>query len=475
MTQPYYEGAGLVLHHGDCRDVLASLPECSVDAIVTDPPYGIGFMAKGWDTFNPEYIAARKPRGLIPGRTDVRDGAAWAAGAYDRSLEGNRGFQLWCETWAVEALRVLKPGGHMLVCGSPRTYHRMACGIEDAGFEIRDCLQWLFGSGFPKSLNLHGEWEGWGTALKPAYEPIVMARKPLVGTVAGNVAAYGVGGLNIDGCRIEHASEADRKKAIPGGRITSKSRHVGAEPDAGNNEDRIEFEPSAFKRYNAEGSTDLAALPGVRGGDPLGRWPANVLLDAEAAAALDAQAPATGAYAPVRGTEPTKAVFSGLVYGSQKNRQEAPYYGDIGGASRFFYTAKTSRAEREFGLEDLHPTRRSDGREKDIENPRLRTNTRRNDHPTVKPVDLMRWLCRLVTPPGGTICDPFLGSGSTGMAALDEGFRFIGIDLEAHYLDIARRRITRRHVLEPLPQRENGQGALPMAVLSDLASPVEKR
>lgn len=417
----------VTLLHGDCRERMAELPECSVDAIVTDPPYGIGFMAKGWDTFSPEYIAVQRPRGPIPGRVDVRDGHAWAAGAYDRSLAGNRTFQAWCESWCVEALRVLKPGGHMLVCGSPRTYHRMASGIEDAGFEIRDCLQWLFGSGFPKSLNLHGEWEGWGTALKPAYEPIVLARKPLVGTVAGNVAAHGTGGLNIDGCRI---GDADTRNLKAGGSNDFPHEDDGWDPKP------------------------------VLVGSASGRWPANVLLDDEAARLLDNMTGDLTAGGTLSGNEPSKPFDGPDIYGTMDGRREWESYADRGGASRFFYTSKTSRAEREFGLDDLEPTRRSDGRDKDIENPRLRTNTRRNDHPTVKPVDLMRWLCRLVTPPGGTILDPFLGSGSTGMAALDEGFRFIGIDLEAHYLDIARRRITRRHVMEPMPTRESGQGAL---------------
>lgn len=418
--RPYYEDArhGIVLYQGDCRDVMAALPECSVDAIVTDPPYGIHFMAKSWDQFG-------GPLGRDHQLGRERSGSMHA-GEYDYSQ--NQAFQAWTESWASEALRILKPGGHMLVCGSPRTYHRMASGIEDAGFGIRDCLQWLFGSGFPKSLNLHGEWEGWGTALKPAFEPIVLARKPLVGTVAGNVAAYGTGGLNIDGCRIE------------GGERALKERRKDASLD---------------ETRNTYGS----GLNGSRhaGHTVAGRWPANVMLDGDAAVLLDAQSgetlsPPVGS---LGGGSATHAVFGDFAGLRHENG-----FGDRGGASRFFYIAKTSRGEREFGLDDLEVTRRSDGRDKDIENPRQRTNARRNDHPTVKPVDLMRWLCRLITPPGGTILDPFLGSGSTGMAALDEGFRVIGIDLEAHYLDIAQRRITRRHLIEPLPPRESGQGAL---------------
>ena len=197
------------------------------------------------------------------------------------------------------------------------------------------------------------QWDGWGTALKPAYEPIVLARKPLVGTVAANVQQHDTGALNIDGCLINT---------------------VGDEDD---------------------------------------RWPANLILDGEGASLLDTQA------------------------------------GD--NRSRFFYTAKSSRSEREAGLEGFAPERRSDGRAKDIENPRLRTSTRRNDHPTVKPIDLMRYLCRLITPPGGLVLDPFCGSGSTGMAALDEGFRFIGVDLDAHYAELANARISHRHTYKAEP------------------------
>lgn len=429
MISPYYEKDGLTLLHGDCREVMATFDENSIDAIVTDPPYGIGFMGREWDTFSPEYIAAQSPRGPMPGRTDVRTGAAWAAGAYDRSVVANRRFQGWCEDWGREAFRVLKPGGHAVVFGSPRTYHRLASGLEDAGFEIRDCLQWLFGSGFPKSLNLHGEWEGWGTALKPAYEPVVLARKPLTGTVAGNVAQWGTGGLNIDATRIGSAGGCE--STTPGfdaGTVSALGGHL-----------------------NSQRSPVVAGL---------GRWPANVILDDEAARLLDAMSGNVKAGGSLSGSEPCKPFDGPDIYGVMDGRREWDSYADRGGASRFFYTAKTSRAEREFGLDDLEPTRRSDGRERDIENPRLRTNERRNDHPTVKPVDLMRWLCRLITPPGGIVLDPFLGSGSTGMAALDEGFRFIGIDLEAHYIEIAKRRIARRHAIEPLPQRDEGQAVL---------------
>lgn len=426
------EVTALELYHGDCREIMASWPEASIDAIVTDPPYGLGFMGKEWDTFNPEAVARNaekrarqkpipaggrngdKPRGRVAG--------AWAAGRYDRSRPANQGFQDWFTDWAVEALRLLKPGGHLVAFGGPRTYHRLACAIEDAGFEIRDCLMWIFGSGFPKSLNLHGEYEGWGTALKPAYEPIVLARKPLSGTVAGNVEAYGTGALNIEASRI------DTTESRGGGAYSGGARHDGTD---------------AWRYRNGEAGEYK---------QPVGRWPANVLLDEEAAALLDAQSGNRGAGGDLSGRELSKPFAGPDIYGVMDGWREWDGYRDSGGASRFFYTAKASRTEREAMLEDMEPTRRSDGREKDIENPRLRTNARRNDHPTVKPVDLMRWLCKLITPPGGLILEPFMGSGSTGMAALDAGFRFRGIDQDEHYVDLARRRIEGRHVFAAPPE-----------------------
>lgn len=444
------DGDAFQLETGDCRDLMAQMPESSVDAIVTDPPYGIGFMGKAWDRPTIDAGASdREERGpsaarLATGRKTSGFVPSDYAGAYDFSAKGNHAFQVWCESWASEAIRVLKPGGHMLVCGSPRTYHRLTCGLEDAGFEIRDCLQWLFGSGFPKSLdvvraidtaagavcaidgpNPSDEWEGWGTALKPAYEPVVLARKPLQGTVAGNIAQYGVGGLNIDATRI---GTADDRSRPPG-------RNVGT----------------------VLSNSTLAIRANVSESHPLGRWPANVLLDAEAARLLDAMSGPRTAGGNLNGDEPSKPLGGQDIYGDMTGRHEWASYADLGGASRFFYTAKSSRREREFGLDDLDPIRRSDGRDKDIENPRLRATARRNDHPTVKPVELMGWLCRLITPPGGLVLDPFLGSGSTGMAALDEGFRFMGIDLDAHYIEIARRRIARRHLLEPFPQAPTDQ------------------
>jgi site-specific DNA-methyltransferase (adenine-specific) len=335
------------------------------------------------------------------------------------------------EVWR-QALRVLRPGGYLLAFGGTRTFHRLGVAIEDAGWEYRDTLSWLYGSGFPKSLDVSkaidapatpeaAEWEGWGTALKPAWEPIILARKPFKGTVASNVLAHGTGALNIDATRIagDNPSIARRQ-----GAINHLSTRSAAEAEA---EGRIESRQSP-ESFRAE-----------RAGEALGRWPANVALDEEAAALLDAQSGErpTG---DLRGNR-TWEGFAPGEDGGERTRMLMTRLGDSGGASRFYYTAKASRAERERGLEDMPEIRRSDGREKDIENPRLRTSSRKNDHPTVKPIALMRWLVRMVTPPEGVVLDPFMGSGSTGIAVREEGFRFVGIDIDAHYCEIAKRRI----------------------------------
>lgn len=446
----------VALVQGDCLDVLRQLEADSVDAVVTDPPYGLSFMGKAWDYDVPK-----------------------------------------AEVWR-EVLRVLKPGGHLLSFFGSRTFHRGVVQIEDAGFEIRDSLMWLYGTGFPKSLNVSkaideaggtpteaqarnlkarrelagmtreqvaervgctpssirdweegrarargrpiewivpsaeyrakldallgysadarqieggsddrrgdgtvvglghsgilrsgghtpeaAQWEGWGTALKPAHEPICLARKPLIGTVAANVLKHGTGGLNIDGCRIGSGEARTLNSYASKGAQGSISR--GAEGGHAGDE------------YTTRTVTE-------------GRWPANVCLDEEAAALLDAQS----------------------------------------SASRFFYVAKASRAERDLGCEALpaksggEATDREDG-SKGTENPRAgagRTGGAKNYHPTVKPIALMRWLVRLVTPPGGTVLDPFTGSGTTGIAALEEGFNFLGIERDPDYCEIAKARIS---------------------------------
>lgn len=360
------------LHQGDCLDVLKTLPDCSVDSVVTDPPYGLSFMGKRWD--------------------------------YDVPA---------IEIWA-ECLRVLKPGGHLLAFAGTRTQHRMAVRIEDAGFEIRDMIAWVYGSGFPKSLDVSKaidkaagaerevvdsytrqgrsagilgaaveiqrnitapatdvarQWQGWGTALKPALEPITVARKPLIGTVAENVLAHGTGGINVDGCRVETNGE-------------SLARPFG---------------------HGGISAAQLNVIPrGIITGDGLtGRWPANLIHD---------------------GSEEVTDL--------------------LGEAARFFYCAKASKRDRDEGLEGFEVkqthNRKADG--KSVIEPSSQQ-LRANIHPTVKPTDLMRYLCRLVTPPGGIVLDPFTGSGSTGKAAILEGFQFIGIEREAEYIEIARARI----------------------------------
>lgn len=411
--------------HGDCREVMRTMPDNSVDAIITDPPYELGFMGKSWDS------------------TGI---------AYDITV------------WQ-ECLRVLKPGGHLLAFGGSRTYHRLACAIEDAGFQIRDQIMWVYGSGFPKSLNVgkaidkqfdierevvgqsaysqpaksghHGgltgdninfngerytplvtapatdeakQWEGWGTALKPAHEPIVMARKPLDGTVANNVLVHGVGGINIDGCRVES------QDSFGGGTKGTSGFAAGYEHD------------------------------GWVAGSPLGRFPANFIHDGSDEV-LELFPQSNGGAFPKKSNVPTGRHYEGG-WGAVDNGSRTEM--GEGSAARFFYCAKASRKDRNEGLDEFQPKRDADRIIDDGvggDNPRNRTNTAKvNHHPTVKPTDLMRYLCRLVTPPNGTVLDPFTGSGSTGKAAKLEGFSFIGIEQSAEYVDIATARI--RHAKE---------------------------
>ena len=379
---------------GDCREILATMPDCSVDSIVTDPPYGLSFMGKHWD--------------------------------YDVP-----GVDIWRE-----CLRVLKPGGHLLSFAGTRTQHRMACAIEDAGFEIRDMIAWVYGSGVPKSLDvskaiesnitngksnsrslrateqagdgepytLRGknngimgetrdfdrkrftpatpeaeQWQGWGTALKPALEPITVARKPLIGTVAENVLAHGTGAINVDGCRVgEEVVEKGRA-----GRSECESNSLGKK-----------LMGSEDQQWQA------------------GRWPANLIHDGSDE--VVAGFPVTGpSKASVRGVGLTGDDAKVYGKGDPEFNTLRGHNDNGGSAARFFYCAKASKSDRGAG----------------------------NNHPTVKPTDLMRYLCRLVTPPGGIVLDPFMGSGSTGKAAALEGFQFIGIEREAEYCEIAKARI----------------------------------
>lgn len=404
----------------------------TIDSIVCDPPYGLAFMGKGWDH-------------AVPG----------------------------VEFWTA-ALRVAKPGAHLVAFGGTRTYHRLTCAIEDAGWEIRDCLSWLYGSGFPKSLDVskaidkaagatrevvgsqprkgrsggilgaevyivHAtslpttaaarEWSGWGTALKPAWEPIILARKPLRGTVAANVQKHGTGAINVDGCRIG-MSEADRAivdSRSGAGVSTEGWGHIGNRSPG-----------EKFKSY------------------PAGRWPANVILDEEAAGMVDEQSgesssPEPGSFQREKTSRGMKGGGFGQKRASEREATalEKPGYADSGGASRFFYTAKASRSEREEGLfgavRAAGSMNRGEAAGRCADNGKNTMGANdvraRNFHPTVKPVDLMSWLCRLVTRPGGTILDPFVGSGSTGVAAVAGGWNFIGCEIEPEYVQIARARI----------------------------------
>lgn len=412
------------LLHGACELVLPALDASSIDACVTDPPYGIRFMGKAWDGADIEK-RYREANTKASGR--IRTGMAAAAGKYDRRNSANLAFQLWCEEWAAHLFRVLKPGAHMVCFGSPRTYHRLTCGLEDAGFEIRDGMQWLFGSGFPKSHNLEGEHEGWGTALKPANEPIVLARKPLEGTVAENMAKYGTGALNIEGCRVGTGS-------------TKRTKQGGA--------NQFPHEDDSWQPKTVEVGSDL------------GRWPANVLHDgSDEVLAAFPEAPGQIADASSSSSRKTQNVYGKMKRGNEASAQRrytddgctnfaalpGARRGDEGSAARFFYVAKASREDRNDGCDHL-PMRQSGM----VSNTSGQHVTRRdggapgpaaNNHPTVKPTELMRYLCRLITPPGGTVLDPFMGSGSTGRGAFLEGFNFIGIERDAQWLPIAEARI----------------------------------
>lgn len=530
----------MTLHHGDCLDVMAGLEAESVDAVVTDPPYGLEFMGKDWDApWRPTGDVLTDPAS-VGGFQDGHGGNPFSRSRIRYGREGGAmiGYQQWCEQWATECLRILKPGGHLLAFGGSRTWHRLAAAIEDAGFEIRDSIAWIYGSGFPKSLDVskaidktrsedrapidavrawlnekrlaagyshdavnkhfghasngggsssgwmtnptskslpaweqwlelkslfgfgddmdaevwrlngrkgnpgdnyasrevlatrevvdirngHGreygsalyagvatgkiehhitapateaakQWQGYGTSLKPAFEPVVVARKPLSGTVAANVLAYGTGALNIDGCRVEaHDSQLAEKYASV---------------------------QTAGARANSVYGRDVRDRAGSAP-HTAGRWPANVVLDDAAAAELDRQSgvsvsPPVGSVARTRGSN-TIGTFA------HTGRAPSPNgHGDAGGASRFFptfrYTAKAATAER--------PTAGGVA------------------HPTVKPLDLMRWLVRLVTPPGGTVLEPFAGSGTTVEACLREGKRCIAIERESSYLALILNRLDR--------------------------------
>jgi site-specific DNA-methyltransferase (adenine-specific) len=380
IRQNKKKGGERMIYQGDCLDILPTIEANSIDSIVTDPPYGLSFMGKDWDY-------------------------------------GVPGVHFW-----VEALRVAKPGAFLLAFGGTRTFHRLTVAIEDAGWEIRDCIGWLYGSGFPKSHNIGA---GWGTALKPAWEPIIVARKPFTGTVANNVLKYGTGAMNIDGCRV------DSKPRLTG------TRNPLASSGSGN------------CYLGSDGKNQMA----YDANPPAGRWPANLIHDGSDE--VVGLFPVTTSGKPC-GKRSVAGFATAIEHGT-----DLMGFGDSGSAARFFKSCTWEPDEFD-DLMDVIGLESDENLTKDAQELKkalllhASNNTRffycakaskqdrdeGNGHPTVKPTALMRYLCRLVTPPGGTILDPFMGSGSTGKAAVMEGFRFIGIELESDYTEIAGRRIS---------------------------------
>jgi len=436
---------------GNNLELLPTLADNSIDAIVTDPPYGLG-------NPDPDYIIKAIQLWASGDRSHIPEGKGFMGKSWDAFVPPPA---VWDECF-----RVLKPGGHLLAFAGTRTYDLMGISIRMAGFEIRDSIGWVYGSGFPKSLDVSkaidkaagaerevigtktaspkgisqaearsdsaagaygGEtkeiditapatpeaqkWQGWGTALKPALEPIVVARKPLIGTVAENVLTYGTGGLNIDGSRIGNEKISTHN--------APKGTFAGGEPDRGS-------DTSSYQTHT-------------------GRWPANLILDEYTAELLDEQSGQTKSTPNQGGQNKTKrtAMAGGEMYSASSS------HSDSGGASRFFYVAKASKRDRNEGLEDLDFISAASMVEREpdsagMNSPRAgagRTSGAKNFHPTVKPTDLMRYLVKLVTPPNGIVLDPFTGSGSTGKAAILEGFDFIGIELTEDYWPIIEGRL----------------------------------
>ena len=429
------------LHNGDSAEILKQYPDNHFDSVVTDPPYGIEFLAKEWD----------KNTGPI-------------------------------EVWR-ECLRVLKPGGHLLAFSAPRKYHRLATNLEDIGFEIRDQIMWIYGSGFPKSHNVgnaidklngagnrghaissgnrfhpttgeprpNGEkldkyearteqgkgWEGWGTALKPAHEPIVMARKPFKGTVAQNVLEWGTGAINIDDTRI---SATD----LPGPEHYSKKHATGA------------INGERFNNTDYEGNIDIESISKAQ---ELGRFPSNVIMSEEEGKVLDDKTGIIKSVGGKRKKEDGEYNAAGYKIKNQAGADCNLYVNEpLRGASKYFYCPKVSRKERNMGfdLKSVPVNEYNDPtkvKEHPLWDPSIGTNVARlqakvrqvegkgNTHPTVKPVALMKYLVTLVTPKGGKVLDPFNGSGSTGMAVKEFGGEYVGIDLNKDYIEIAKKRI----------------------------------
>lgn len=437
--KPYFEGPGVTLYHGDCIEVMRTLPDESAHAVVTDPPYGLEFMGKAWDSFKPKDIGrgVRVAELRAEEMTAAGKGHATSAGPYlaarvDSIRSAGLPFQRWCEEWARECMRVLKPGGHLLAFGGSRTWHRLASGVEDAGFEMRDSIAWLYGSGFPKSHNLDGDWQGWGTALKPAFEPIVVARKPLIGTVAVNVLTHGTGALNVDASRVRFTSEQDKQSAKPQGAATALNGALAGKAQQWRS-DTTQTARSTTAETTDSSATSRAVSAGSAAGtgraeftpkqSDLGRWPSNVLLDGSQADALDKQSGVQRDGVAVKRNRPEegRAHYKASSYMITDSSREDQGFGGQGGASRYFptfrYEAKAPTSER--------PT---DGL---------------TAHPTVKPLDLMRWLVRLVTPSNGIVLEPFAGSGTTLEAAALEGFEVIGIEREPDYLPLIMNRLSK--------------------------------
>ena len=467
------------LHNHDCLKVLKMMieDEVFVDSIVTDPPYELGFMGRSWDSTG---IAFQK------------------------------------ETWEL-CFEVLKPGGHLLAFSGSRTYHRMAVAIEDAGFEIRDQVMWLYGSGFPKSMNvgkiidkklrgvgigksdpkspLHGtkrqkidgsnakhdmsplyktqnveyeyehdiskQWDGWGTALKPAHEPLVLARKPLSEkSIADNVLKHRTGGINIDECRVE-GNDAKYPDTNPDFRDQGRQskENMGIDKLSFGQTENVKRKKVVRKSRDENGvwTNDNSGMKAegseYADADPRGRFPSNVMHDGSdvvkdifpntKSSNVSRERKAGTEFGQSSGWNKHNNVDSGLM----------PAYGDDGSASRYFYCAKTSKAEKNQGLNNFPIKNKKGGGgtsnnvwyEDDVNSASGKFGSEKapskNVHPTVKPIKLMKYLCRLITPKGGTILDPFMGSGSTGMAAKEENFDFVGIEKEEEYFNIASARI----------------------------------
>ena len=484
------------LHNGDCLDILKMMieDEVFVDSIVTDPPYHLNSIVERF------------------GKDNSAPAQYGTDGAFKRASTGFMGKE-WDggdiafrqETWEL-CLKVLKPGGHLLAFSASRNYHRMAVAIEDAGFEIRDQIMWLYGSGFPKSMNIgktldkklgnereslgtkikkagdmrsgnydkggdyddieleitkgNSEWEGWGTALKPAHEPLVLARKPLSEkSVVDNVLKHRTGGINIDECRVE-GNDAKYPDTNPDFRDQGRQskENMGIDKLSFGQTENVKRKKVVRKSRDENGvwTNDNSGMKAegseYADADPRGRFPSNVMHDGSdvvkdifpntKSSNVSRERKAGTEFGQSSGWNKHNNVDSGLM----------PAYGDDGSASRYFYCAKTSKAERNQGLDNL-PTKKAssmpgrrnpnDMKDSKIDNDvtgRFVTQ-KKNIHPTVKPIKLMKYLCRLITPKGGTILDPFMGSGSTGMAAKEENFDFIGIEKEEEYFNIATARI----------------------------------